>query len=67
MPKEELVQGFLSCVVPNEGVLRFPVGTVVLAKIGPEPDSDEHEEDEHLLARYHDEQIRTHQYPGSED
>ena len=34
LPKEELTQGFLSCVVPNGGNLRFDIGTAVYANCG---------------------------------
>jgi hypothetical protein len=34
LPKTKLTEGFLSCIVPDDGALRFPVGAAVLAMVG---------------------------------
>jgi hypothetical protein len=48
LPKERLSEGFLSCVVPDDGALRFPVGAAVLAKVGRgESEDDDEETSEH--------------------
>ena len=36
LPKDELSAGFTKCEVPNDGVLRYAVGTIVTAQVGSE-------------------------------